>query len=170
MFCTACGTQKPEGNAQFCASCGASYLAGNAVPAGVAGWSWGAFLLNWIWAAGNRTWVGLFAMIPYIGFGVAIWLGIKGREMAWENARWDNVEHFNRVQRRWSQWGIGVAIFSGVISMLITILLFSYLTTAKENDVAPFSKELLSAIEENAESPDAVSEQEEPCPTDSDEQ
>ena len=68
-------------------------------PEGVRGWSWGAFLLNWIWAIGNRTWVGLFALVPYIGFVVAIVLGIKGREWAWQNKEWESVEHFLAVQK-----------------------------------------------------------------------
>ena len=37
---------------------------GAIIPPGVAGWSWGAFLLNWIWAIGNRTWIGLLALVP----------------------------------------------------------------------------------------------------------
>jgi hypothetical protein len=28
-------------------------------PDGVAGWSWGAFLLNWIWAIFNKSYIGL---------------------------------------------------------------------------------------------------------------
>jgi Tfp pilus assembly major pilin PilA len=75
------------------------------VPPEASGWSWGAFSLNWIWAIGNRTWIGLLALVPYLGFIVAIILGVKGREWAWQNKRWDSIEHFNRVQRRWSIWG-----------------------------------------------------------------
>ncbi|MCB2070724.1 MAG: hypothetical protein KDF67_14455, partial [Ottowia sp.] len=63
------------------------------------GWSWGAFLWNWIWAIGNQTWIGLLALVPLIGLFVAIYLGIRGRELAWQNRRWDSVEHFQRVQR-----------------------------------------------------------------------
>ncbi|SFG35404.1 hypothetical protein SAMN05518865_11151 [Duganella sp. CF458] len=80
------------------------------VPAEVPGWSWGAFTLNWIWAIGNRTWFGLMALIPYVGLIIAIVLGVKGREWAWQNKRWDSVEHFNRVQRRWSIWGLCLMI------------------------------------------------------------
>jgi len=71
-------------------------------PQGVKGWSWGAFLLNWIWAVSNKTWIGLLCLVPYIGFVFCIYLGIKGRELAWRNKRWDSLEHFNRVQKKWS--------------------------------------------------------------------
>lgn len=79
-------------------------------PDGVKGWSWGAFLLNWIWAVSNKTWIGLLCLIPYIGFIFSFYLGFKGRELAWRNKRWDSLEHFNRVQRKWSIWG-AVLIF-----------------------------------------------------------
>lgn len=83
------------------------------LPDGVKGWSWGAFLLNWIWAIGNKTWIGVLAIIPYVGFIVTIYLGIKGRELAWQNKRWDSVEHFQQVQKKWSFWG--VVVFLAVI-------------------------------------------------------
>lgn len=76
------------------------------VPPEIPGWSWGAFCLNWIWAGRNRVPFGLMAIIPFVGFFIAIVLGLKGREWAWQNRRWDSVEHFNRAQRRWSIWGI----------------------------------------------------------------
>ncbi|MEW8506835.1 MAG: hypothetical protein AB2598_09000 [Candidatus Thiodiazotropha sp.] len=97
---------------------------GNAaeIPEGVRGWSWGAFMFNWIWAIGNRTWIGLLALIPYIGFVMVIVLGVKGREWAWRNKRWESVEHFQRVQRLWSIWGLafaGMAILGIVAAIAI---------------------------------------------------
>ena len=91
-------------------------------PPGVKGWSWGAFLLSWIWAGFNRTYIGLFALTPYVGFLVAIYLGVQGRELAWRNKRWESLEHFNRVQRRWSLWGLivpGMALLGIVAAILI---------------------------------------------------
>ena len=37
------------------------------LPEGIKGFSWGAFLLSWIWAIGNSTWIGLLALVPYVG-------------------------------------------------------------------------------------------------------
>jgi len=93
---------------------------GTVPPDGVKGWGWGAFLLSWIWALGNKTYIGLLAFIPYIGFLVAIYLGVKGRELAWQNKRWESLEEFNRVQRRWSAWGavvVGIA-FLGILAAI----------------------------------------------------
>src|ERR1700735_2662646 len=43
-----------------------------------------------------------------------------GRGGAWRNGRWDSVEHFKRVQRKWAIWGaviwIGMLVlFGGVM-------------------------------------------------------
>ena len=89
--------------------------------AGVKGWSWGAFFLSWIWAIGNRTWIGLLALIPYVNIVVMIWLGVKGREMAWKNRAWRDLDHFNSVQKKWSQWGIGLACASFVLGIVAAI-------------------------------------------------
>ena len=91
-------------------------------PAEIKGWSWGAFLLSWIWAIGNKTWIGLLAIVPIIGFFVAIGLGFKGRELAWKNKQWQSIEHFNEVQRKWSIWAITICLgffFFGMISALM---------------------------------------------------
>jgi hypothetical protein len=99
---------------------------GIVAPPGVKGWSWGAFLLNWIWAVGNRTWIGLLCLVPYIGFVVGIYLGIKGRELAWRNKRWDSVEHFNRVQRKWSIWALVLIFGVAGIGILAAIAIPAY--------------------------------------------
>jgi hypothetical protein len=99
---------------------------GAAIPEGITGWSWGAFFLNWIWAIGNRTWVGLFAIIPYVGFVMAIVLGVKGREWAWRNKRWESIEQFNRAQRSWSKWGIILTVAAFLIGIVAAILIPAY--------------------------------------------
>lgn len=99
---------------------------GHPIPGGVKGWSWGAFLLNWIWSIGNRTWIGLLALVPYAGFIMAIVLGIKGREWAWRNKRWDSLDHFTRVQRRWSLWAlilVGGSMLLGILAAIVIPLL-----------------------------------------------
>ena len=95
------------------------------IPREISGWNWGAFLLSWIWGIGNNVWIALLALIPYVGFIMAIVLGVKGSEWAWENKRWDSIEHFKATQRKWAYWGIG---FFGIV-ILFYILLFSWLLT-----------------------------------------
>jgi hypothetical protein len=131
MFCTGCGTQSGDSSV-LCGSCDVKQrstsdhvsskgsaastfhlgqaMQDNAVPEEIRGWCWGAFLMPWIWAIGNKTWIGLLGLIPYVNIAISIWLGMKGREMAWENNFWESAEHFNRVQRRWTQCGIVVTV------------------------------------------------------------
>lgn len=97
-----------------------------AIPDGVAGWSWGAFLLNWIWAIGNRTWIGLLTLVPLVGLVMTVVLGFKGREWAWKNREWDSVEHFNAVQKKWSFWGVMLVLGVLVLGIVGGIVVPAY--------------------------------------------
>ena len=90
-------------------------------------WNWGAFLLNWIWGISNDTFIALLTLVPGFGIIMMLVLGAKGSRWAWRNGRWDSVEHFRRVQRRWAIWGVviwlgcavlGAAFFGGSFSLL----------------------------------------------------
>jgi hypothetical protein len=80
------------------------------VPDEARGLSWGGFLMNWIWGPFNGSYIALLSLAPIVGFFVPFYLLFKGRELAWRNRRWDSVEHFNRVQRRWGLVGLVLAI------------------------------------------------------------
>ena len=88
------------------------------LPSGVAGWSWGGFLLTPIWSIFNNTFIGLLFFVPGIGLSLSIYLGLTGRELAWKNKRWKSVEHFNQIQRRWS--------IAAVIVNLILLCIFLF--------------------------------------------
>jgi len=100
---------------------------GYPIPEGVTGWSWGAFFLNWIWAIGNKTWIGLLALLPYVGFVMVFVLGFHGREWAWQNKQWKSVEHFNIVQKRWSVWGAGLIIGLTTVGILAAIIVPAFI-------------------------------------------
>ena len=97
------------------------------IPQEIRGWNWGAFLLNWIWGVGNNTYIALLTLIPFVGLFMIFVLGAKGNRWAWQNGRWDSVEHFKRVQRRWAIAGLVIwlggavlwaSIFGGVFALL----------------------------------------------------
>jgi hypothetical protein len=97
------------------------------VPAEIDRWNWGAFLLNWIWGVGNNVFIALLTLVPLFGLVMPFVLGARGNRWAWRNGRWDNVEHFKRVQRAWTKWAIIIwisaivlfgAFFGGVFYLL----------------------------------------------------
>jgi hypothetical protein len=99
-----------------------------AVPQEIKRWSWGAFLLNWIWGIGNSVWIALISLIPIplIGLIMMFVLGAKGNEWAWQSKKWDSVEHFKKTQRTWAIVGVVLfcisilaAIIIGIISVII---------------------------------------------------
>ena len=96
-----------------------SYQNLSSVPAEIKGWNWGAFLLGGFWSIGNQVWIGLLSFIPYIGLGVAFYLGIKGNELAWKSKRWDSIEQFKSAQRKWAIAGLVALVFFFFIGILI---------------------------------------------------
>lgn len=96
-----------------------------AVPQEIKGWNWGAFLLNWIWSIGNQTWIGLLALIPYAGFVMAIVLGVKGNEWAWQNRQWASIQQFKTVQRIWAYWGLALLILGVMIGIMASVISYN---------------------------------------------
>jgi hypothetical protein len=94
------------------------------VPAEIDQWNWGAFLLNWIWGLGNNTFIALLMFIPLANVPLAFVLGAKGSAWAWRHKRWQSVEHFCAVQRKWAFWGVAFWI-SGLVLTLGSIGLLS---------------------------------------------
>ena len=93
------------------------------VPDEIRGWNWGAFLLNWIWSIGNKSYIGLLSLVPYVGIIMVIILGVKGNEWAWQNRQWESVEQFKEVQKIWTKWGVIILIIGIVLNILIFALM-----------------------------------------------
>ena len=100
------------------------------IPEGVAGWGWGPFFWNFIWAIPNGVPMGLLALVPYAGFIVMFLLGKKGRVWAWQNKKWKSVEDFNRVQRIWSISG-----FVFFVIMVVVVVWAYYTISAYINNL-----------------------------------
>lgn len=158
VFCRGCGKEIHE-TAPTCPHCGAPQIAVSSIsesgaiqsdvmPDGIKGWSWGAFLLSWIWAIGNKTWIGLLAIIPYVGFIMAIILGFKGREWAWKNKQWDSVEHFNRVQKKWSVWGVWLVVVFIFVGIVLAIAIPAYSDYQQRAVAAKVAQEEIQAQQE----------------------
>jgi hypothetical protein len=124
-FCPKCGKEVGEG-VMFCPQCGQRLkvevtpenTSGQGesaiVPEEIKGWSWGGFILTWIWGVCNGVLISLLCFIPVFGIVWAFVLGAKGKEWAWRNKKWDNIEHFQNTQRPWDI--VGIVLFA--ISMI----------------------------------------------------
>ncbi|WP_172380937.1 cytochrome c oxidase assembly factor Coa1 family protein [Vibrio sp. Vb339] len=96
------------------------------IPPDIKGWSWGAFLLNWIWGVGNGTYIALLMFIPLVNIVMIFVLGFKGNEWAWRNRLWRDVDHFKSTQKKWRN--------AGFASLLLIPLLFSFLFSALKGE------------------------------------
>lgn len=91
-------------------------------PTELQGWNWSAFLLSWIWAIGHNVWLGLLALVPYIGVIMVFILGFKGNEWAWQHRKFESVEQFKAVELAWTKAGVIVFVISLVV-MIATVFL-----------------------------------------------
>jgi hypothetical protein len=130
-FCPNCGKEISEGTT-FCPYCGQRLNVGVTpentsgqgesaiVPEEVKGWSWGAFVLTWIWGVCNGVLIALLCFIPVFGIAWAFVLGVKGNEWAWRNKKWDSIEQFKNTQRSWNI--AGIILFAIAMVALIAII------------------------------------------------
>jgi Cytochrome oxidase complex assembly protein 1 len=103
------------------------------VPAEVNRWNWGAFFLSWIWGICNNTYIAFLVFIPFANLVMMFILGAKGSAWAWQNKRWDSIEQFRAVQRKWAVWGVVVII--GIITLLVSMF---FLITGIMKKSAPY--------------------------------
>lgn len=117
-------------------------------------WSWGAFLLGWIWAVGHGIVWPLFVilglafilvLLPIIfppvliitvsinnllAFALNIYLGAKGNTLAWENGCFESVEHFKSRERKWTIVALviyGILLLGVIVSFIIGLSVLSTL-------------------------------------------
>ena len=97
------------------------------LPVELRGFNMGAFWLSWLWAIANNTWVGLLALVPYVGVIMWFVLGAKGNEWAWQNRKWESVEQLKQVQAIWARSGLITFIVISVLSVVGVVLQFTFL-------------------------------------------
>lgn len=92
------------------------------LPPQISGLNWGGFLLTWIWGIGNSVWIALLSFIPIVSYVMPWILLFKGNEWAWRNKRWDSVEQFLDIQRKW--------MIAGIVYLVIIVLLVCAITVS----------------------------------------
>jgi hypothetical protein len=92
-------------------------------------WNWGAATLQWIWGIGHGVYLMSFiafllSLIPIVGAILPFFVfGSHGNQWAWENGHWQDIQHFDRVQRLWAHWGFGI---SALVIVCAVIFLKAY--------------------------------------------
>ncbi|MGI6294809.1 MAG: RING finger protein [Armatimonadota bacterium] len=84
--------------------------------------NWGAFLLTLFWSIANNVWIGLLVLVPYVGWVIPFVLLFKGNEWAWQNRRFESLQHFNEVQNAWMKWGVGLLLVSFAFLFLFLLM------------------------------------------------
>lgn len=103
-------------------------------------WSWGAFMLSWIWGFFHGCWwiflieistiILVFipfigALYPFVSLGLKILYGIKGTEWSWKNKQWSSSQAFEHSHDIWNKVGLGLFIFNIVVVPILIIVFFS---------------------------------------------
>ncbi|HRE16384.1 MAG TPA: cytochrome c oxidase assembly factor Coa1 family protein [Rhodocyclaceae bacterium] len=112
------------------------------VPAEIDKWNWGAFLLNWIWGIGNNTFIALLMFVPLVNMIMPFVLGAHGSAWAWRNKRWDSVEQFRDVQRKWAKWS--VIVYVALIGLFVTLFM-SIMAGMKSSEAYKLAAEKLQS-------------------------
>jgi len=112
-------------------------------------WNWGAFLLSWIWSFGHGlTMWGILALaaafVPIVGglvsFGIAIYLGLKGNELAWQTGRFASLDAMKQTEQKWTKWAIilFVAVMVLVVLGVVAALVLGGLSATSSSSVQYF--------------------------------
>jgi hypothetical protein len=118
------------------------------IPPEIKGWNWGAFLLNWIWGIGNKTYIAFLMFVPFVNLVMAFVLGAKGNVWAWQNKKWDSIEHFKSVQRNWFLGSLVTLAVIVVFVCMLTAILFGVFSLMKNSEAYQLS---IQRIETNVE-------------------
>jgi hypothetical protein len=66
--------------------------------------------------------ISFIPVVCYLNIFVSIWFGIKGNEWAWQNKKWDSLEHFHKVQKTWATVGLILFLLNIALSVVIVVL------------------------------------------------
>jgi hypothetical protein len=97
----------------------------------IAGWSWAGAFLNWVFLLGMRQWVAGLALLALvmtpraggvIGVAATIYLGIRGRSIAWRNRPSRGFEDYRQCMTTWDRWAI-VFLVASVALLFATLRL-----------------------------------------------
>ena len=108
------------------------------VPLEIRRWNWGAFMFNFIWGIGNKTYLPLFVLIPFFNIVWVFVCGAKGNEWAWKAGEYKSVDEFNLVQSTWNRAGL-VAFIVDAVAVIFMIIFCATIGAAMYPMMSSFS-------------------------------
>ncbi len=102
------------------------------LPGEIDRWNWGAFFLHWLWGIGNNTFIAFLMFIPFLNVIMMFVLGAKGSSWAWRNKKWESVEQFKAVQRKWAISGL-------IVHIVFIIFIISRCSVGPSSIQTPYS-------------------------------
>ena len=99
------------------------------LPAELEGLNWGAFFLPLFWCINHNVIWGIFFQGAFFSFMFLL----KGNEMAWQNRRFESIEQFKTIQKKWFLWGLGLELLVIVIWVAAIIALVALLRGELQN-------------------------------------
>lgn len=75
--------------------------------------------------------IALLVFVPFVGFIMTFVLGAKGSAWAWRNKKWESVEQFQAVQRKWTKWAL--IVYALMIVVFIGIF-FAIMAGMKDSE------------------------------------
>lgn len=106
------------------------------------GLNWGAFLLPFWWSIAHKAWLWLVLSI-FVYPVAAIYLLIKGNEVACQNRRFASLTEFKAVQKKWTVWGLVIVGVQFLLTALMwgtlaAMLLGGAMSMSDQSDMDPF--------------------------------
>jgi hypothetical protein len=70
------------------------------------------------------------ALLSWIEFGLALYLGRAGSVLAWANREFDDLEEFKECRRIWGWWALGLTVVATVV-LVASIAFFAWLDSQR---------------------------------------
>lgn len=91
------------------------------------GWNWGAFMMPLQFGIGNKAYLTLLILVPFLNFVWYFVCGAQGAKWAFDSGYFANVDEFNGAMKTWNRSGFVMFIFVLAAFAFYFLLLFGAL-------------------------------------------
>ena len=87
-------------------------------------WNWGAFALTIAFASGNKAYLGLLGLVPFLNLFWVFVAGFKGEDWARDANTYGSEAEFRAVMDSWNRAGFVMFIISIIVAVLAFLFMF----------------------------------------------